>query len=255
MKKMKNSWIGFVLALILIPFTQSCSDLDSDYSSYPWIDAEGYSIATIHSIENDDKYYFLLDGGQKLYPSDISRISSTYKWEVGQRAIIFFNLFEEEITGYDYNAELIFISNVLTKDIIPLTEATADSIGDDKINLTRAWFGGNYLNFEFQFQGTRNPKELHMVNLVRNETSKAVEDDNYIVLELRHNAYDDYPQEILNGIVSFKLALTNEELEKYKGIKVRTNSIYNGIQYDICSFDKLNINQMSGTQTNMSEVQ
>lgn len=251
MKKMKIVWVGLVLTLILGSMMQSCLE---DNDPYPWFGAKNYAIATIHSIDEEEKeFYFLLDGDQKLYPSDISKISSAYKWKNGQRALIYFNLFDEKVPGYEYNGEVVYISNVLTKDIIPLTEETADSIGDDRITITGGWIGSYYLNLYFEFRGTSNPKELHMVNLVRNETDGAVEDNEYLVLEFRHNAHDDYDRETLKGIVSFRLNLTEEEFEKYKGIKVRTNTINEGVQYDKFDFTGQET-KVSGTASNFSDI-
>ena len=82
-----------------------------------------------------------------MYPSDTTYIHN-YTVENNQRVFIHFLPLEEDIPGYDYNVKLIQLENILTKDIIPLTEETADSIGNDRINATSLWITGNYLNIE-----------------------------------------------------------------------------------------------------------
>ena len=92
---------------------------------------------------------------------------------------------------FAYNVKLIQLENILTKDIIPLTEETADSIGNDRINATSLWITGNYLNIEHQFFHSNNPDKKHMLNLVINEASTGENDKpDYVNLEFRHNAYN-----------------------------------------------------------------
>ncbi len=69
---------------------------------------------------------------------------------------LYFNLLEEKKEGYDYNAKVQYIENILTKSVIPMDEQTTDSIGDDRINIVDMWLGGGYLNIEFQLFGTQN---------------------------------------------------------------------------------------------------
>lgn len=70
-----------------------------------------------------------------------------------------------------------------------------------------------------------------MLNLVQNEITGPVEDDGYICLEFRHNAFDDSPSKLGSSLVSFKLANIADLLPTAKGIKLRVNTIYDNIQY------------------------
>ncbi|KAA6308031.1 hypothetical protein EZS27_040295, partial [termite gut metagenome] len=194
------------------------------------------AIATIKVIDNDD-YYFGLDDGDTMYPVDKSRISN-YKAKDGQRAFVYFDITDKKVEDYDYNIRVLDIKDVLTKNIIPLTEETADSIGDDKINVVSIRLTEEYLTIQFQFLGTNNPNKLHMLNLVQNLTTEEDEDGEYLNLEFRHNAYDDAPMRLGENYVSFKL---NDILiiEK-KGVKVRINTIHNGIIYKSVNFYTIN---------------
>lgn len=217
MKRLKFAIL--ILCLALVPFLQSCLDDDNDGSSL--------AIATIKVIEGRN-YYFAIDGGEKMLPGDTTNIRN-YKVKDGQRAFVYFNLLDDKVQGYDYNAKIEYIENILTKGIIPMTAATADSIGDDRITATEIWIAGGYLNIEFQILGTSYPKKLHMVNLVQNQIGNENAEEGYISLEFRHNAYDDSPDRLGVGFVSFKIGSLTLNAEK--GLKIRVNTIYGGVKY------------------------
>lgn len=244
MKKMKLTWRCLMATLIFIPLIQACDWLDDDDD---W--ANKMTIVTIKAVndtENNDEFYFLIDGGKKMY-ADTKRYSSNYDFKDGQRAFVYINLLSEEIPGYDYNAELVYIENILTKNVIDLNEEIVDSIGNDKINITYAWYGGDHVNIQFEFFGTTNPKELHMVNLVRNEMEEIQEEGDYLIVEFRHNAHNDYPNERLTGIASFRPPFAKDDTKQYKGLMIRTNTIYGGIQTTTVRFDNQESRNFSGT--------
>lgn len=215
MKRLNTAFL--FLALIFIPSLQSCLDDDDKY----------YLALATFRIAEDEHPYFVLDDGETMYPNN----RYFNKIEDGQRVYVHFDILKEEVQGYDYHIEIRGIVEVLTKDVIVMTAESADSIGNDPINITGAWFGDGYLNIEFLFMGTSAPTKRHMVNLVHNEATE--EDDenaeeSFISLEFRHNAYEDQPLERLKGIVAFKGPFGNEE---DKGLIIRYNSIYEGVKF------------------------
>lgn len=222
MKKLKTFFLFLILTLISVPFFQSC--LDDNPDNY-------LAIATIRTAADNDRY-FTLDDGEKMHP----RQTTFGSLEDGQRVYVYFDILNEKIDGYAYNIDVKGIEKILTKERFVMDKETADSIGDDKINITSIWFGDGYLNMRFQFLGTHNPTKLHMVNLVQNTIEGAnQEEEGYINFEFRHNAYEDRRTEILNGIVSFKGPFTEENM---KGLKVRYNSISNGVKHVKIDFAK-----------------
>ncbi|GEM_PF-3140751 len=246
MKKMKLTWRCLIAILIFIPFIQSC-ELSDD--NYPWSDADKVTITTIKALndtEDNDEFYFLIDGGKKMY-ADISMYKYNYDFKDGQRAFVYVKLLSEEIPGYDYNAEVVYIENILTKNVIDMDEETVDSIGNDKINIIKAWYGGGHININFQFKGTTNPRELHMVNLVRNQMEEIQEENEYLILEFRHNAYDDYQINALQGIASFRPPFGTDAAKQYKGVKIKTHTINEGIQTTTVDFDKQESRIIDGT--------
>lgn len=220
MKKLRFYLVAFMLAFLLMPLLQSCVDNDNKLSSR-------FTIGTLKIIEGNE-YFFNLDEGDKMYPSDTSYIHN-YTLIDGQRVFIHFLPLEEDVPGYEYNVKLIQLQNILTKDIIPLTEETADSIGNDRVNISTPWISGNYLNIEYQYYHSNNEAKRHMLNLVINETPDApAPEEGYINLEFRHNAYDDEQRTTGWGIISFKLEEIADQLQGKDGLKILVNSIYDG---------------------------
>ena len=223
MKKLRFYSVVFTFALLIIPMLQSCLNDDDENRG------TRFTIGTIEVI-GEKEYFFNLDDGDKMYPSDTTYIHN-YTVENNQRVFIHFLPLEEDIPGYDYNVKLIQLENILTKDIIPLTEETADSIGNDRINATSLWITGNYLNIEHQFFHSNNPDKKHMLNLVINETAETPDpEDEYFTLDFRLNAYNDEQRTPGWGIVSFRLDKIAKQLTGKKGLKIIVNTIYDGKQ-------------------------
>ena len=231
MKKLK--FIAFIIAtLALVPALQSCLDNDDNPT-------ESFVISTINVPDPESKnFYFTLDDGKKMFPGD-TRWLGNYELKDGQRAFVIFNQLDEKVEGYDYNVEVRNIRNILTKDIVTMDEEenTEEKIGDDKINLTYMWFTNDskYLTIEFQYFGTHSENKKHFLNLVikpQIEPIEESEDDNYLDLEFRHNDEGDSPARLGEGYVSFKI---NDEIKQLadgkKGLRIRVNTIYNGVKY------------------------
>lgn len=219
----KLNLFAVTLMLALVPFLQSClDDNDANYSDF--------TIATLKQINDGDDYYFGLDSGRKMYPGDDSAIRH-FPIKDGKRVFVWFHQLEEQVPDYDYNIQVVAIDSILTKDIIPLTVETADSIGDDRINMLNYRVAQGYLTMEFQYYGTRNPNKKHMLNLVYDVDKELVDEEGYINLEFRHNAFDDNSGIPGEGIVSFKLDKVATEMETAKGLKIRTNSLYDNVVY------------------------
>lgn len=230
MKKLK--FIALAAILTLIPALQSC--LDDNDSNYPSL-----AITTIRTLEGvEHGYYFGLDDNSKLYPGDTTAIHN-YAVTDGQRAFVYFNFLDEPKTGYDYNVKVEQIIDILTKDIIDLTEENAEDIGDNKINATNLWITQGYLNIEFKYFGTNNPDKKHFLNLVRNTLiTEQNGEEGYISLEFRHNIKGDSPDDPNEGYVSFKLDKIAEEMKDAKGLIVRVKTLYDGERFYKIDFKK-----------------
>lgn len=222
-----------LLLFALAPLFQSCLN-DNDDNLF-------LAIATYHTADHGD-VYFVLDDGARMFAGS----QNVGNLEEGQRAYLYFYTLDEPMTGYEYNIRLRDIQPILTKSPFVMTEETVDSIGNDRINITNMWFGDGFLNIQFRFLGTRYPSVLHMINLVYNETegSGEADEEGYITLEFRHNAYDDHPLEVLNGIVAFKGPFVQEGM---KGLKIGYKSIYEEMKYVKIDFESKTVRTEEAT--------
>ena len=204
MKKLKTTFVTFLLLLTTMPMLQSCLDDDWNGSA-----ASSLAIGTVRIVDGKD-YYFALDEGTKMFPGDTTRVNN-YALVEGQRAFVYFNLLDEKVDGYDYNAQINHVENILTKDIYFMPAEKADSIGDDRINITNMWIADNYLNIQYQLYYSGNPDKKHMLNLVVN----------------------DIPGP---GIVSFKLDKIADQMAGKTGLNIRVRSVYDGERYMTIDF-------------------
>lgn len=155
MKKLRMTLATSMLLFLTAIVLQSClDDWDDKYDTL-------FAVGTVKVIEGKD-YYFSLDEGSKLYPSDTTYVHD-YAVTDGQRAFIYFRELEEKLPGYEYNAQIKHIENILTKDIYSMPAEKADSIGDDNINATDLWITGEYLNIKYQFYHSNNEDKKHML--------------------------------------------------------------------------------------------
>ncbi|HBO07391.1 MULTISPECIES: NigD-like protein [unclassified Bacteroides] len=231
MKKLRTTLAAFLLLFIAMPTLQSCLD-DWDDSN-----RSSLTIGTVRIVDGKD-YYFALDEGTKMFPGDTAQINN-YTLIEGQRAFVYFNLLDEKVNGYDYNAKINHVENILTKDIYFMPAEKADSIGDDRINITNMWITDNYLNIQYQLYHSGDDEKKHMLNLIVNESSDGKNDkEGYITLEFRQNAYDDDPLRPGQGLVSFKLDKIADQIVGKTGLNIRVKSLYDGERYITIDFKK-----------------
>ena len=229
MKKLRTILAAFLLLFIATPVLQSCLD-DWDDDEHPSL-----AIGTVRIIDGKD-YYFALDEGTRMFPGDTTQVNN-YTLVEGQRAFIYFNLLDEEVTGYDYNAKINHVENILTKDIYFMPAEKADSIGDDRININNMWITDNYLNIQYQLYHSNSNDKKHMLNLIVNEASDGKNDkEGYITLEFRQNAYGDEPLIPGQGLVSFKLDKIADRIPGKTGLNIRVKSLHDGEYYKTIDF-------------------
>ena len=96
MKKLRMTLAASMLLFLTAIVLQSClDDWDDKYDTL-------FAVGTVKVIEGKD-YYFSLDEGSKLYPSDTTYVHD-YAVIDGQRAFIYFRELEEKLPGYEYKA-------------------------------------------------------------------------------------------------------------------------------------------------------
>lgn len=227
MKTKRPIFIIFIAAL-LMPLLHAC--LDDDTTNHHQL-----TIGTIKVVDGQE-YYFALDEGTKMYPGDTTNIHN-YTVVPEQRAFVYFDLLEEKVSGYDYNAAIYRIENILTKDIYLMPAEKEDSIGDDRINITNMWIANDHLNIQYQIHYDDTSNKSHMLNLIVNEAADDKNDkEDYLTLEFRHNAYGEAQRKLGPGIVSFRLNNIRQLVEGKRGLNIRVNTLYNGISYQTIDF-------------------
>lgn len=190
MRKMIRLIPFFLISLSLL----SCAK-DDDYSLNKfWVSA-----ATINT-EGVKPYIIITDNGDKLFPS--SSNVAYFKPENGQRVWVSYTILKDEGTEFDYYVKVNDLREILTKEIITLTNLNKDSIGNDPVEIENIWFSRNYLTVGFVYGGGG---AIHFINLVRNEEA-VFNDEQLPVLEFRHNRNNDRYNNAMRGWVSFDLS-------------------------------------------------
>ena len=185
------------LSIILISFT-ACDDDDYYVTGNNWI-----SYGNLEKVEGSARSEFIIhrDDNSRLIAVDGINLNNL-KAEDGTRVCYTYSILDSKrqpqgLEGnIDYYIYLSQIEDVLTKS--PINESfinenpehRQDSIGNDPINVREAWFGGKYLNVEFNLPVKGDSKISHMINLVREDVTLH---QDTVYLTLRHNAYGDRP--------------------------------------------------------------
>ena len=250
---MKNfKWMRLSLILMLTLFMQSCLN-DSD----SWPSDTSLAIVTVREKENDEliNFHFVLDNGKTVNPISINNI--TYKAIDGQRAFAYLRLLNAKSAladdSYDYNAEVFYVENILTKNIVELNTTNKDSIGNDVIDISKIWMAQGYITIECQLY-VLNEGVKHMLNLVYNADQPMIDDDGYIQLEFRQNAFSNLGSLKREGIVSFKLDSIYELLETAKGVKVVSYSNKGIVSYKLDLKNNAQPNRLGATNTTKTKV-
>ena len=192
---MKRLVIAVVLLVMILP---ACN---KDEQLPQWT-----GIGTIVKPDADlDDFTILLDGDETLIPS--STISGN-NFEDGERVVAAYEIVEE-LGNDEFKVRLYDLDRILTKDIIQLTEAINDSIGNDPIFVSEdnIWIKNNYLNFIFSYYGAY---AVHRINLVK-PYEVTHTDEGKLILEFRHNSNNDFSSVSLSGVVSFDLESLKED--------------------------------------------
>lgn len=202
-------------AVLMVPTLQSCN---SDYDH-----AELSALLTIKKDLNNYGWYGLMDNGERLYPSNV-RLSYNAGNE-DKRAIVYFSLLEEPVSGYTHNADVFNVVDILTKDVDVLTEAAADTLGNHATNITNAWISGGYLNIEFQVKvDPYNTNQRLLVSVVDNQVNgEDKSGESYYPLEFRFKctpAIEDDGGTLISSMACFRLDELDPSFTGGEGIKL-----------------------------------
>lgn len=204
----------------------SCNMDDNDYDEPQW--SSYVTVAT-----DDNSFHFVGDGGEKVYPGDVSRIGGYDKdGKNGKRAYIFFNYLSNKVEGYDYNVALYRVMDILSKEVeVAKTEEDINEAGDDRLIIDYIKIRGEWLDINFSLMTENNAK--HKITLLDNTLAVPPTDmpADYQYVELRQNAGGAHGQYIGLGNVSYKLNGYHPSVTGKKGLYIRVNTVRSGIEY------------------------
>lgn len=227
-------FIAFLALLLINIFLSSCEDDSVDiYGDYAVINRTD-STCTLET-----------DQGAVLLPSNL-RISSSYLKDK-DRVIVSFTILDEakEADDYDYYVEVVDIYKILTKDIIPYSVNISDSLGTDPVELNEPWIKNGYITLDFFFAGGQ-PGLKHMVNLT--QYPEKTEDDR-ILLEFRHNAFQDSYSYKYHGIVAFPTSSIQTNASDSVQLRIKYSDFDKEKYYDLTWYKTQNPKKILHSRT------
>lgn len=207
--------------LCLAAFITACDKGESDYPSY-------ISFATVEiSTRPSQNYFFVLDDGTTVYPSDTNRIMYNANGKNGNRAVIYYNFLTQPASGYDHNIALYDVVDITSKDI-----ATADSagalltLGDAPVGIDEARISGDWLDVCCYYYSTQNTTSAsdYKISLVDNRTVMPPADmpEGYTYLELRLKTNDTASGlGVRRSCISYRLGSYDPALTGSRGIYLK----------------------------------
>jgi len=196
---------------------------DDDDNDVLW-----YSYGDFIKDESSIGFYINLDSGGKLVPVNTF---STSGLADSSRVLITYVIESETGSGDDLvlSVEISSLSEILTKDIIQLTEEMEDTIGNDGVICydKNIWLSDRHLNVGLYFYGYN---QVHYINLVKPIGDQVDEDGNQI-LQLKHNANNDWEYYEYSGIVAFNM----EDL--YEQGLDSINFVFQSMEYDSSTYE------------------
>ena len=228
MENMKKIGLFLIAAMAVLAFTSCNDDTDGDYPRYTPL------ITTVHTIggeagEASADYYFQRDNGEKLYPSDKTRVPN-YRGKERQRAIIWFNLLKESVPDYDYNIALYAVDEIFTgKAQVVNTAEELEELGTAKTGFKEGMFNlsNEWLTFYALYAANDNSKHTFSLAVDKSGTTEFKESaEGYLDVFTQSMAlaggYD------CGFYVSFDLTDIAAELEGMKGINLLLPTRENG---------------------------
>jgi hypothetical protein len=178
-----NTGIGLFSALLFFSCLEKGDDI---YVSY----------GVIRNVTSADKYDIYTDRGNTLV---VTESYTSAAIEEGKRVLANYeiisggdkngNVYEVKVNGFYHLLSKPFVKESF---ILEDGETRRDSIGNDPFNRVEAWFGGDYININFDLYYAGNTDKKHLINLIYDDTRAAADT---IYLTLRHNACGEVPGE------------------------------------------------------------
>lgn len=167
------------------------------------------------TIKQQSGLYLELDNGNTVRADNyFTTIAS------GNRALLTFRYTNILPVGSSYYAdiEVYDFVNILTKEILPLSDSTTVDFGDDPFYMiNQMGISGGYMNVVMSFEYGYTP---HMVNLVVDSLTSV---DGNFNLTLRQNDNGDTPRFIITSLASFSMARIDDMMSDQGILKATIN--------------------------------
>lgn len=196
---MRRMWKFAAVLLLMLPVFTACDD-DNDDNYYLGNNWMGYG--NLEKTESQKGYMIRRDDGCGLVISSgvtPSQVEENNGKRIYAEYTVLGNAWENNNSldaPMNYYVHLNYLREVLCKNPVKQSfidekkEHRTDSIGNDPINVQRAWFGGKYLNVEFKIPVKENSSTKHFINLVQDDIT--LHNDS-VYITLHHNAYGETP--------------------------------------------------------------
>ncbi|MDR2680252.1 MAG: hypothetical protein LBC47_05520 [Tannerella sp.] len=180
---MKGKVLKLCFGLLSVFLFFSCLDKGEDiYVSY----------GVIRNVASGNNYEILTDKGNTLA---VTKSYTSQEIENEKRVLANYEILSDKDKSKKvYEVKVNGFYNLLSKPIVNESfilqdeEARRDSIGNDPFIRINSWFGGNYINIDFEMFHSQNVNKKHMINLIYDDTRANADT---IYLTLRHNAYGE----------------------------------------------------------------
>jgi hypothetical protein len=190
---MRRNVLNLCVGLLFAFSVFSCSDdIDDIYVSY----------GVVRNVTSDNNYEILTDKGNTLA---VTKSYTSQAIENDKRVLVNYEILSDKDKNKKiYEVKVNGFYNLLSKPLVNESfilqeeEVRRDSIGNDPFVSINAWFGGDYINIDFNIFHAQNVDKKHMINLIYDDTQVAADT---MYLTLRHNAYGEVPGE---GIYLYK---------------------------------------------------
>ena len=200
---MKKQYLLLSL-LCLAAFIPACDKDESDYPSY-------ISFATVAvPAQSSRNYYFVLDDGATVYPSDKDRIMYNANGKNGNRAVIYYNFLASSVPGFDHNIALYDVVDITSKEIVMADNAgSLLTLGDSPVGIDEARSSGDWLDIccYYPAQNATSSAE-NRISLVDNRTvqppTEMPQGYTYLELRLKTNG-ETSPLNIRRSCISYRL--------------------------------------------------
>ena len=187
---MKRTFIkSLILAAFAVVMASCLPEMD-----YLYTDTSMCTYVSVNKLKTDsgDIYHIVTNSSGANIPDTLKRVM--VRADVLNRV---------EGTSNEYNVRLMEFAGAMVQ--APLLKSTLDeeAVGSDGVSISTGWISGGYINLYAYIAMLRPTAVNHKVSLVFDDIRS---NSDTLYFELRHNAYDECPENPSIPLASFEFA-------------------------------------------------